>query len=177
MALWQVDIEKQLNAEFWTNVYHVDAADIASAETIAASIVAIERAVHGTFVAFTKMRVRNVADPFAADTTILSLLGQRAVATNAMPLFVVARVDFTAEIGRPSRKYLRGVLAEADVNSDNLESAAITFVNENYATPLAALVGYVDIDGQQIVNGGCHPRTGMRQLRRGSKRRTQPILP
>ncbi len=172
---WMVDVEKLLQGEYWTNRYIVEAANLAAATAIGSSIAAIERAILYSPVLQTKFRVSdglNNTDVYQIFN--LNLLGLNAINTNTLlPLFNVLRVDFnTAGGGRPSRKYLRGCLAENVINFNTIDTPFLDFITANYVAPMIDLVGFVDIDGQQITSGSPYPFVAMRQLRRGSKRKT-----
>jgi hypothetical protein len=70
------------------------------------------------------------------------------------------------------------VLSEQDqTNYGELEASAQTFFSTNYGQPVAAVPEYVDVDGQPILTSSVFKSVGMRQLRRGTKRRLQPIIP
>lgn len=174
-GLWIADIEKLLQGEYWTNRYIIEAADMAAALTAANTIVGAERAIHYDNVLFTRYRVSDgVAETDVYQVTNVNLFGSQALGSDHMlPLFNVLRIDFnTAGGGRPSRKYLRGCLTEPNVNFNAIASALVTAVNSGYVSTLVGLASFVDIDGQQITSGAAYPFVGMRQLRRGSKRKT-----
>jgi hypothetical protein len=178
MPLWKVDVEKLFGAEYWTNRYIVDAPDIDTAGSKAAAIAQIERTVHRDLVTFTRWRVDDgVKDTDVFMITTMNVPGQYAAgAFPWLPLFNVAVVDFAVTLGRPSRKYLRLPLLEEDVHNGQLIAGVITHLNTNYVNPLVMLEGYVDVDGQNILSGAVKPAVGMRQLRRGSKRKAQPVI-
>lgn len=178
MALWAVDIEKVLQNEYWTNRYIVEATELGDAVGIADDIVQIERAVHNTNVLFTKARVADrvpLTDVYAS--VPYNVFGLQTLNGHFLPLFNVARVDFNVQGGgRPSRKYLRLPIQEEWQQDGVFIGAFQTLVANSYVAPMVALVGYVDTDGQEIIDGSLYPSVGMRQLRRGSKRREEPIL-
>jgi len=178
VPLWKVDIEKHYQGEYWSNRYFVEEADLVAAHLFAVGIVNWERALVGIDIDFTRVRTSDVVpDTDNFISTPLQLVGTRPIGGELMPLFCVVRVDFTAGTGRPSRKYLRGVLREADVTQFTVNSALRDLVQTEYAGPLVASSEFVDIDGQTITSSAVHPVVGMRQLRRGSRRRTTPIVP
>lgn len=182
MPLFQVDIEKsivrnQAQTIYWTNVYHVDAVDMAAAVANGAIIANWERAITYASVAFTKMRTRLAGSTGEGTLTTLTGNGSRSASgVTLLPLFDVVRVDFTVGLGRPSRKYLRGCLAEVDIDGDVLTSTMLTLVSNSYATPLTDSTWYVDVDGQAITGFAVLTPVAMRQLRRGSKRKVAPVL-
>lgn len=170
-------IEKQLGAETWVNRYFLSNPSIESALFTAQAIVDAEIAVHNEVVTFTRYRV--------SDTTVgtdifvivpLSDVGAITHTSDLIPLFNVARFDFPAGLGRPSRKYLRLPLQEGEVENFTIIAAKIATLNSDYGTALGDIDEYVDIDGEPLGTGVCQTLIGMRQLRRGSKRRAAPVL-
>lgn len=177
MPLYQVDIEKLYRGEYWTNRYVLNAASIDEAHAVGGNIVAYERAIHLATVDFTKYRTSDFVkgnDLYIVGT--LGLKGQALTTTDYLPLFCCCRVDFSVGYGRPSRKYLRLPLEEANQNDGGLVAAFRDSVNTKYIQPLVALAAFVDVDGQKLVSGSVFPQVAMRQLRRGSKRKLQPVL-
>lgn len=171
-AVWEATIEKYYNGEYWVNHYYLDVADLLAAYSAALDIMELERAVTYSTVTFTKVSARTTADlDYIFQTGAVNLPGLGGGVGQMMPLFVVARCDFTVTASRPSRKYLRGVLSEDSVTGMTLTPDTVTYINTNYVTPLVNMAAYVDKQGQPVVGGACSPNTGMRQLRRGSKKR------
>ncbi len=171
-GLWVVDIEKMLQGEYWTNRYIVAAADLAAASVVGGTIMGLERGIHQPAVLFTRYRTSDgqpLTDVYqVSQVNSFGLAGETF--TSLLPLFNVLRVDFTtAGGGRPSRKYLRGVLTEGDINFNAIAQNRIDFYAAEYVNPLAALNAFVDVDNQQINAGSVYPFVGMRQLRRASK--------
>lgn len=179
MPLFSLDIEKSIPGEFWTNRYILNTPDLATAVTIGNQIVSIERAVHKPGVTFTRYRVSDV-DPNTDLYSIVALALPGLAPANVsggLPLFNVVRVDFNTGSGRPSRKYLRLPIAEDQQGDGILVPAFATFVQTNYSVPMLGVDQFVDVDGQPFISAATHQSVAMRQLRRGSRRRTQPILP
>lgn len=178
MAVWKVDIEKFYLGEYWTNVYYVEAATLDDAANIGNSIVPLEESVTLDDILFTKYRTSDLVpgtDNFV--TNIINEFGDVVNdATVILPLFNVVRVDLSVGVGRPGRKYLRGVLNEGHIEFNALSSAIITFMNDNYCVPLATLGGIVLKDGTPVTSVVVNPNVGMRQLRRGSKRKAVPVI-
>jgi hypothetical protein len=177
MPIWRGTIEKSFQNEFWVNVYHIDALDRAAATSICTQIMNIERVMHFDNIAFTKLRVDDMTpNTQNYQTTPVNLMGQNGTPTPSVmaPLFCTIRVDFAVDGQRPSRKYYRGCLAEANMNVLTLEGAQVAAFNTNIANPLAALAGFVDESGNAIISGSTYPNVQMRQLRRGSKKKSTP---
>jgi hypothetical protein len=179
MPMFAMDSQKVLNGEFWTNRYMIEATDLATATTAAAFIRDKERNVHSTIVTFDKYRVSDTV----VGTDVYQVVNDNVQGTRAapngewMPLFCVLRVDFnTVGGGRPSRKYLRLPLYEDDCYQGNTAQAIRTLVLTSYAGPLIGLANFVDVDGQAFSSASASLAVGMRQLRRGSKRRALPII-
>jgi hypothetical protein len=179
MALWQVDIEKLLEGEYWTNRYIVSALNLADAASLGDDIVELEKNIHRTNVQFTKVRTSDF-DP-GTDVYRVRAINEfgelAAVSGDMLPLWNVCRVDFSTGSGRPSRKYLRLPCYEGDIVDGVFNSGFLATIGTSYAVPLLALTGFVDVDNQVFTEATVNPRMAMRQLRRGSRRRAAPILP
>lgn len=173
-TIWKIDIEKNMAGEYWTNVYHALVTDTSAAQSVANAIVAVERACHGTQVNFDKYRVQNT-NPLGQQGTITNINLQGLVTkTGPLPLFCVARVDISVAVGRPSRKYLRLPIVPSEISSGVFTSAFLTSLGTQYLTPIVGVANICDESGQSFLNAVCAAALGMRQLRRGSKRRVLP---
>ncbi len=175
----QLDIEKVYQNEYWTNRYLLDGAlGDAAVTTARETIIAAERAVTYSGVLFTRTRLGTLLpgdDQYSIGQ--LNLPGLRSQgAAKLFPLFNVIRVDFSTGFGRPSRKYLRGCLLGAEVDGPSVAAGTITLVTNNFVTPLVNEQVYVDPQGDNITAGSVSALVGMRQLRRGAKRRSTPVL-
>lgn len=159
--------------EYWTNIYWTDGT-ISEAGSALAAIIAAERALYYPTVTITKARVDDgVPNTDVFVTSVINQAGTRAASSDPLPLFAVARVDFSiAGQGRPGRKYLRGVLQENDTASFNIVSGLLTSL-QTYADAVVA-AGVTDEEGQAFSSGAPALQVGMRQLRRGSKKKITP---
>jgi len=179
MALFSLDVQKTFRGLFWTNRYILELTGISDGDTAAAAIIEAERAITIPDVDFTSYRISDMV----VGTDIFRVVpvnesGERVILTQALPLFDVLRVDFGTDVGRPSRKYLRGVLAEGDQeNYGELIVGSLAEFQTNYADAVLAVTEYVDVDGQAFVSAAPFSRVAMRQLRRGSRKRTEPVIP
>ena len=175
MAVYRLTVEKYLasQAVYWTNVYHADPSSEGTLPMNA--LVAAERPLYTNDVAITKVTQDLVeVDSNYAQPLIVNLTGTRSSpAGDRQPLFVTARVDLVYAGSRPGRKYLRGVLFEADTNFTTLSGSALTLLN-NYLTALLAIEGLCDADGDPLQSGAVFNAPAMRQLRRGSKKKVTP---
>lgn len=176
MPLFQLEIEKVYNGEYWVNRYMLTAATLSGTGSPAAAILNAERAIHDDRILFTKFNVRTAAAGDDSYITVpVNLMGNFAAnGFDLMPLFAVVRVDFAAATGRPSRKYLRGVAKENQVDGFTFASNVVTSWQTSYANVVAAVTEFCDVDGDDIVSGAVSPKIGMRQLRRGSKKTVTP---
>jgi hypothetical protein len=176
LAIYEIAIEKALNSEYWINVYHCDATDLQAARAIALNVIAAERTIHMDVVAFTKFRVKNISALGQAGTVYPIGQSGQVQTTVYMPLFVVARFDLTLPSGRPDRKYIRAPVATTVINNGQFTQSALNFYNGNYSTALLAITGLTDRSGASYTAVAVNPVVGMRQLRRGSRKRTTPVI-
>lgn len=177
MAIWQCTIEKSLGGEYWCNVYHVNAVSLQEAYDAGAAIVVLEKAISSQAVSFTKMRLRQTITPQAQGTVFpLGVTGDKPP-YSYMPLFVVARVDIALEQGRPDRKYLKPPLGVGGISNGQLTTDTLNVFQNGYATPITDVPGICDSIGNPWISAKVNPVVGMRQLRRGSRKRTTPIIP
>jgi len=183
MAIFQCDIEKVLNGEYWTNVYHVEADTLAIASNMAGEIAVAERTFHLQAVQFTKARIRTATEGDEIFVTRpLNFAGTVPVTSPIIPLFNTIRVDIQATEGRPSRKFYRGCLAEDKIDGMVVLDQVRDFVAQNLDSLItgnqggAVPVNWVDVDGQPLVALSVFQPVQMRQLRRGSRKRTTPVI-
>lgn len=177
-AVTQFEIEKMYNGEYWVNRYFLSTT-IGDSAAAATAILAAERAVTDSRVTFTKMTLRTTAElDYIYATTVINAAG---LANNSgadmLPLFAVVRVDFTVTAGRPSRKYLRGLLIEPATLAFDIIPQYITAFQTGYADAIEGVAGLCDPQGDAIVSGVVYPKVAMRQLRRGSKKKVTPSSP
>jgi hypothetical protein len=175
---WQVDIQKRLGNEFWTNVYHVAELSQAAAAAVAQGIVTqLEQPLHTADVQFVSFRVRPFPGPSEGTIYPLNVVGGQP-AGEYLPLFNVARVDFPAPTGRPSRKFYRLPIKEGEQANGTFTGSILTayqgVINNFFASPISD--NLIDVDGQILSSGILLASVGMRQLRRGSKRRLLPVI-
>jgi hypothetical protein len=174
--MFKVDIQKRLSDEFWTNRYFIRRDTLSEAVTSANFIVEAERIFHATTVLFDRVRVSDMVpgtDEYV--TSVLNSAGFQNDDGELLPLFNVLRMDLSATSGRPSRKYYRGVLRETHITFNDVSNGIRNTAEDAIADLLA--IPLVDIDDQDLVGATSFSKVGMRQLRRGSKRRTTPIIP
>lgn len=174
MPLFQVDIEKRLASEYWTNRWIVNAGDLSASLAYAGLLVTAERELHSDLVTFTRYRASSLTPGDGVYTVQpIGLNGMRNV-TQVLPLFNTLRMDFNAVTGRPSRKYFRACLGESEINGEVVDTSF--FVGgAGSITNLFATVedpdGVVDPQGQRLTATVIWPFVQMRQLRRSRRRR------
>lgn len=176
MSLYQVDIEKLREGEYWTNVYHTVQPDLESARTAGLTFVDAERSVHHISVLFTRMRVSDTTSDFF-DTEPINQYGLGNPPGDPLPLFNVVRVDFGVNAHRSLRKYLRLPLMESQQHNGIIENDALVAIAANYGAPLETGGQLASPAGNGVTSVVVNPAVGMRQLRRGSKRKKTPVLP
>lgn len=175
MAIIRLTVEKFLAsaAEYWTNVYHVDA-EPGSTTTVMQDLVDAERPLYNSDIIITKVSQDDVAvDSNYAQPYIVNLGGTETLTGDRLPLFVCARLDLVYAGSRPGRKYIRGALWELESSFTSIGANMITRMN-GYLTALLAIDGLCDADGDALVSGAVYPAPAMRQLRRGSKKSVTP---
>jgi len=180
MTLFTVDVQKMQGTEYWTNRYVVNDVSLGEASLAGQIIAEHEQRIHTQNVRIDKFRVRPLAP--GGDAYIIVPFGfdgayDGGALNTQLPLFNCVRVDWQVAQGRPSRKYFRTGLTESMVVGATLEEAYRAFVDLSMEDMRSDLGGkYVDVDGQAINSATVLPAVAMRQLRRGSKRRLQPII-
>jgi hypothetical protein len=127
MAIFEVSIRKTLAANnlfAWSNVYHVEATDLAQAVTYGTTLVGLERQIHNAFVAFHSVHIKERVVAAVGTTIPVSGLGEWVTVGDALPAFVAVRVDLVPSAGRTGRKFYH-VLVTENMQADGiLDSAA-----------------------------------------------------
>lgn len=179
----KVEIFKSYQGERWENVYLVRGPGDPPSETpfpdVAFVIANAEREIHLPSVTFEYARVSTVAEGDNSFVTVpIGFNGLRpgSDAGTPLPLWNTLRVDLLVEIGRPSRKFFRGVLGEADIDymsvAEGIRTNAQVMMNAMITELTAtANVTLVDPQGQEIYASQPYNRVQMRQLTRGRRRR------
>lgn len=177
MPLFRITVEKYASivGEYWTNVYWATGATVDDFTADVNAIVAAERPLYPTWVTVTKVRVDDgQPNTDVYRTYVRNEAGTRtAISGDSLPLFVTARVDFSASMGRPSRKYIRSFLTENDTTMTAIAAAALTML-QTYGDAIVATAAVVDVDGQEFTGAVPYTAPQMRQLRRGSKKKVTP---
>lgn len=173
MAVFQIDIQQNIGTEQWTNVYHADGADMEAILTALFPLLLTQhRAAHYENVTINKALVRPFPLVSGSYTELpLNVNGTREGLTD-LPLFNVARILFVAFAGKAGVKMYRGALNEGGIEAlGNLTAAERAFWEDWGTDTLAALPSLCKEDGTRFADINPSPRVGMRQLRRGSKKK------
>lgn len=180
VPLYTCDVQKTQGGEYWTNRYVIEAGTIFEAQAQADLIPGAEQLFHTTNVTLDRYRVRPLTP--GGDQYIIVALGASGAYNGGaldtqLPLFNCVRADLPVNLGRPSRKYYRTGLTEGMVAGPQLENAYRTVVDNALEGLRNTMAGsWVDPDAQTILSVSVIPFVAMRQLRRGSRRRTEPII-
>lgn len=178
-GVYNIDVQKRLGTEYWTNRYHCVALTLEEALQIGLELSAKEAVVTVSEVSFVSVRA---STPQPNDGVYLveqtNYSGGVVTPTHALPLFVVVRVTFTKGPGAPDVKYYKG-MANPDALADafNYKQATVNALQIDLAAALLATEGLSSQAGLPYTNIKVDQRVGMRQLRRGSKKRDEPVIP
>ena len=176
MPVLQLDIEQKYSADYISNRYWILATDIPDGLSKGLVIANLHRTLFTSGFVVSGIRV---STPLEGDnlfgTMPLNLPGTRSTSGSPMPPWNRFRVDFQHGFKRPLRKFLIAPQT-GDISGDSFQSATIAYVNENYCVPIVGLEYVVDRSGALVESASLNPVVGMRQLRRGSKRKTTPII-
>lgn len=178
-SIYQVDIQVRIFDQYMTNVYHVRATGINDALFAGMAIADIQKSLITPSDAITLVRA-STPQPFDKQflTRPVNIPGTRIVNAQALPLFCRFRVDFSQGPRRPCRKFLN-LPTEQDSDGHSFNQAALDYVQQNYVLPLIdnPNIQLCGPTGYVFEGGALAPAIGMRQLRRGSKRKKPVITP
>lgn len=177
MAVFKVIVQVDLGDQYITNTYHVEAGSLSEAAGQGEKILTYQKTILPAGFAFNAVRASTMIPNDNSFYTIpVDVQGTRVASSDPMPMFCRFRVDFSIGYRRPLRKFLL-VPLEGDQNSGQFSQAARDFVTNNYITPMLAdpIIQLVASDGSPVNSATVNPAVGMRQLRRGSKRKN-PVI-
>lgn len=174
----KVDVEKYYEGEYWTNRYHIVGSDLVAALVQANRIVGVEKLIHVPGVLFTKYRVSDITPGTDSYISVPINENGQGQADTPLPLFNVVRVLFHPTMGRPGFKLYRGCLTENDIANGRITASALANLLDKIDAFLdgEGAIGLTDLEGDTYNTVTIDPRVSMRQLRRGTRRRTTPIL-
>lgn len=160
--------------EKWSNVYHVEAANVLDGYDILTTIANLEKLIYQDNVTIWQLAI---ADPLvrgSGGSKNVAIVGTAGTADpdTQLPLFNAVLVKLLPSGGRMSPKYLRLPLREADVIGNKLVAGTITSIDTNYSSAVWSVPGHVDESGQPFIGYATNENVQMRQL--GWHRRVRP---
>lgn len=162
---------------FWTNVFNVNALDLASAVAWANTILATSMTEQlGDMFSCVRTVVNHLADDTFASTP-LNIPG--GASGSFLPLFDTIKVNVSvAGFGRPDYKFIRGWLQEASTEDGDITDAAIAVIQGIFedliSTSTSGGVDIVDADGHVWETPAVQQAIQMRQLHRRRKKVVTP---
>lgn len=175
--LFKIDMQYLYQTEYWTNVFYVDVADYGAAQSAVIDLAEVLKTGIQNSVSIDKARITPA--PFTRDTfrdVVLGISGTGG-ATQPAPLFNVVRWQFAKPVGRAINMYFRGGVTPSNIGPDQeFTEAAQTFNNALLAAIFDLPVQFVSRAGTVYTTATAAPKVGMRQLRRGSRRKTTPVI-
>lgn len=177
MAVYQFDFQFHYETEYWTNKFYAICTDIADAQEFVNAVATFTPPSYPPSVTLDKARITPL--PFVKNVFADITLNKpgTAPAFSPAPLFNVVRFDFSRQFGRAVHHYMRACFPASAMGPNQQFTAEYQGYNNLFAGHFA--------DGPQIVcdkNGNAYenfsaaPSVGMRQLRRGSKRKAKPVI-
>jgi hypothetical protein len=157
MALFRHQVFMQIGTDRpWTNVWHVDAADLATAAAVAATVLAPGYAPYLEAVASVIRIITSTPGvPGAFIDQAFSIAGTAGGSGDLLPLFNTVRPIFGVGSGRNDSKFLRGLLTEG------LQDAGV--ITPSYVTALAssllALLGDMTTNSTPFCDTDLNPYT------------------
>lgn len=175
---YQVTTIKQFTSapfvgEQWENVYHFEVLGASEALSQGVEAAELEMAVSANTIKCVGVRVYVPGDSSQSRFVNPDLTGaiDPAALGGFLPLFNTMRVVLADTEGRPEQKYLRLGASAANIGSGSWDGEFVEFVQDNYATPLLALLGLCGPTGNPVTAATALAPVQIRQL--GWKRRTR----
>lgn len=163
----------------WTNVYHIEADDLASAVDAIGPVQDAEIAMHQSVVNISRVRVSTTLEGDSVFQVVPVGVAGAGSGTDFLPLFNTVRVDIsTSEGGRPDRKFYRLPIDEGGQTSGQLTSAVRTgiggLVNDMISAMATSGFALLTTTGGEWVTAVVSPAVQMRQLHRKRKKVVTP---
>ena len=163
----------------WSNVYLLDAADLLDAVDQANSLIAPETNLHHDVVIYDRALVSSLT-PLDGVFEVIPLATNGQIGLSGadwLPIYNTMRADFhVVGGGRPSRKYYRSPISEADQEDGVFTSDAYdtwqTRLQGFLTSVIGAGVNLVDPQGQTLDSVALIPEIQMRQEHRKRRRST-----
>ena len=168
MPVYEGVVEAQLIASQetqWSNVYHVNSSNPATALTDLEAIANIQGDVMYDIARIFRIGIRGSNTPGAGGLyETVNIPGSVTPAgSDVLPLWNVAVVEFSALGYRPTLKYLRLPLLEESVNGAVLTNGVLTSLSTAFVSPLLGLPQFTNKHGITLTDGAARAAVGMRQ--------------
>lgn len=177
MPLYKLDIQFVYETVYWTNKLYIIGTDDENAAEAAVAITDILAT--GVQNSVTIDKVRITPAPFTKNNFFdfpVNKVGSGG-ATQPAPLFNVVRWIFTPPRGRSTNHYFRGGVTPSNIGVDQqFTPTAAAFNNALLVQLFDAGWSIVSHTGAPYAGAAASVRVGMRQLRRGSKRKKKPVI-
>lgn len=153
MARYTVSIwKKQNNAnpQHWSNVYHLDALNLADAHAFAtSSLLTFEESIHSTEVNFVRVITSSsIPDDNQFISAPVDELGGFIYGGDLLPIFLAVRVDWVPEFGYMGRKYYHACLGEGNQSNGVWQAPYTTDVG----TAANQMFGDAGLAGVSLIN-------------------------
>lgn len=177
MPTYKLDIQYVYETEYWTNKLYIIEPDIESAVNALQALTDVLKTGVQNSVTIDKGRITPF--PYLRNTyrdVQLNKAGTGGTAAPA-PLFNVVRWEFSRAYGRAISHYFRGGVTPSNIGTDQKFTDAAHTFNDDLVLALFE-TGPVICDkiGDPYTRATTDIRVGMRQLRRGSKRKKTPVI-
>jgi hypothetical protein len=175
---YNVDVQKSRGGIYWTNRYQLERNEPGLTPAEVAAFRSAEGPIHATTVQFVSLRISD-AVPGTDNFAVYPLTGTGGTPDGGTPLpgFCCLRVDIPVGFGRPCRKYYRVYVGEAQSNGQTWIPEYVADTQALMNTLQSTVAGLVDPQGNPWGVPVVKTVIQMRQLRRGSKRQTTPVIP
>lgn len=175
----KLDTQKIINGQYWTNRYLLDLDGPESvSDAMILSVVASEKVIHSSAVGFVSARVSD--DVIGTDNFRifpLSGVGTQPVTGGTLPGWMTTRVDFGISFGRPCRKYYRSYVGEVAIDGHVWIAEYVASIQTTLTDLLALIPTFCDPQGNHWQSVITKTEAQMRQLRRGSRKKENPVIP
>lgn len=177
MPTYKLDIQYVYETEYWTNKLYVIEPDMEAAANAAETLCQVLKT--GIQDSVTIDKVRITPFPYQRNTyrdVQIDVAGTGG-STPPAPLFNVVRWEFSRAYGRAVSHYFRGGVTTSNLGPNQQFTPAAKTFNDNLVTALFETGPIIcDKIGDPYTRATTSLLVGMRQLRRGSKRKKTPVI-
>ena len=180
MAVFRLQVFYQIGeGGKWSNVYHVDASDLAGVVAAFSSdmLPGMLPILHAS-ARITKVLASSLTDASFLEE-VIEQFGTSAATDGRLPLWNCVRALISTDApGRPDVKFLKGYLTEGTIAVDLIESAAVTVLSTNFNAIISSMIAnstpLVSESGDAWIGAVIQPAIQMRQLHRKRKKTVTP---